>query len=148
MLAENPDQRRDLVEHRDLVPNAVEEVLRFEAPSPVQARYVMTDVEHHGRTVPEGSALLLLNGSANRDERRYPDGDRFDIRRPATGHLSFGQGVHFCLGAALARLEGRVALEVIRERLPNLHLAPGFTMEYVPSFFFRQPARLDILWDT
>src|SRR4051812_19816434 len=89
VLAENPDQRRDIVEHRDLVPNATEEILRFEAPSPVQARYVTRDVEHHGRAVPAGSTMLLLNGSANRDERRFPDGDRLDVRRAAGGHLSF-----------------------------------------------------------
>ena len=116
LLAEHADQRRDLAADRDLVPRAVEEILRYEAPSPVQARYVTGDVEHHGTTVPEGSALLFLNGSANRDDRRFPDGDRFDIHRPIDHHLSFGHGVHFCLGAALARLEGRVALDEVLQR--------------------------------
>jgi cytochrome P450 len=119
VLADDPDQRCDLVEDRSLVPNAIEELLRFEPPSPVQARLVTTDVEHHGRVVPEGSVLLLLNASANRDDRKFPDGERFDIRRRIDHHLSFGYGIHFCLGAALARLEGRVALDEVLTRFPS-----------------------------
>ena len=119
VLADHPDQRRELVERPDLVPNAIEELLRYESPSPVQARYVTKDVEHHGRVVPAGSVLVLLNGSANRDERRFPDGDRFDIHRKVDHHLAFGFGIHFCLGAALARLEGRVALDEVLKRFPS-----------------------------
>lgn len=119
VLADHPDQRRQLVEDRSMVPKAIEEILRFEAPSPVQARYVMTDVEHHGRVVPAGSTMLMLNGSANRDERKFADGDTFDIHRPIDHHLSFGYGLHFCLGAALARLEGRVALDEVLQRFPE-----------------------------
>jgi cytochrome P450 len=119
VLAEHPDQRRDLVEDRSLVPNAIEELLRYEPPSPVQARYVMTDVEYYGRTVPEGSVMLFLNAAANRDERKFPDGERFDVRRKIDHHLSFGYGIHFCLGAALARLEGRVALDEVLQRFPT-----------------------------
>lgn len=119
VLAEHPDQRQELVEDRSLVPGAIEELLRFEAPSPVNARYVTTDVEHHGTIVPEGSVMLLLNGSANRDDRRFPDGDSFDIHRKIDHHLSFGYGLHFCLGAALARLEGRVALDEVLQRFPT-----------------------------
>ncbi|MBH0776645.1 cytochrome P450 [Nocardia bovistercoris] len=118
LLSDHPEQRREIVADLSLVPAAIEEVLRYEAPSPVQARYVAADTRHHGRTVPEGAVLLLINGSANRDERRYPDPDRFDIHRRDT-HLSFGFGLHFCLGAALARLEGRVALEEILRRWPD-----------------------------
>ena len=116
VLAEHPDQRREIAADRSLVPQAIEEVLRFEAPSPIQARYVARDVEHHGERVPEGSVLVLLNGSANRDDRRFPDGDSFDIHREIGHHLSFGYGLHFCLGAALARLEGRVALDEVLQR--------------------------------
>ncbi len=119
VLAEHPDQRRQLVEDRTLVPNAIEELLRFEPPSPVQARYVTKDVEHHGHPVPEGSAILLLNASGNRDERRFSDPDRFDIHRTIDHHLAFGYGTHFCLGAALARLEGRVALDEVLTRFPT-----------------------------
>ncbi|MCU1452042.1 MAG: cytochrome [Acidimicrobiales bacterium] len=119
VLAEHPDQRAEVAENRDLVPAVVEEVLRFEAPSPVQGRYMTADVEHHGQVVPAGSVVILLNGSANRDERRFPDGDRFDIHRKVGHHLSFGYGIHFCLGASLARLEGRVALDEVLKRFPT-----------------------------
>lgn len=116
VLADHPAERAKLVARPDLIPNAIEELLRYESPSPVQARYVMNDVEHHGQTVPEGSAILLLNGSGNRDDRRFPDGDRFDVTRQIDHHLAFGYGIHFCLGAALARLEGRVALDEVLKR--------------------------------
>ena len=119
LLAEHPDQRAELAHDRSLMPNAIEEILRYEAPSPVQARWVTKDVEHHGRTVPKDSVMVLLNGSANRDDRKFPDGDRFDIRRTISHHLSFGYGIHFCLGAALARLEGRVALDEVLDRFPK-----------------------------
>jgi cytochrome P450 len=119
LLCEHPDQRREIVEDRGLVPEAIEEILRYESPSPVQARLVMQDVEHHGEVVPAGSAMLLLNGSGNRDVRKFPDGDTFDIHRPIDHHLAFGYGIHFCLGAALARLEGRVALDEVLQRFPE-----------------------------
>ena len=119
LLGEHADQRRELVADPGLIPNAVEELLRYEAPSPVQARYIAHQVEHHGHTIPEGNVMLLLNGSANRDERRYEDPDRFDIHRDIGRHLSFGFGIHLCLGAALARLEGRVALDEVLRRFPD-----------------------------
>ena len=119
VLAEHPDQRRELVEDRSLIPNAIEETLRFEPTGPHMARYVAQDVEYYGTTVPAGSAMLLLVGSANRDERRYDDPDRFDIRREHGQHLTFGYGLHFCLGAALARLEGRVALDEVLTGSPS-----------------------------
>jgi cytochrome P450 len=116
LLSEHPDQRRELAADRSLVPQAIEEVLRYEAPSPVQARTVNRDVEYYGQTVSEGSIMVILNGSGNRDDRHFPDGDRFDIHRTIDHHLSFGYGLHFCLGAALARLEGRVALDEVLQR--------------------------------
>lgn len=119
VLGEHPDQRRQITEDRLLLTNAIEELLRYEAPSPVQARYVARDVTHHGQTVPEGSVMLLLNGSANRDERKFADADRFDIHRSIGRHLSLGYGLHHCLGAALARLEGRVALDEVLNRFPD-----------------------------
>jgi cytochrome P450 len=119
LLAEHPDQRKALVDEPALIPNAIEECLRYEAPSPVQARSVTRDVEHHGTKLATGSALVLLNGSANRDERQFEDPDRFDIHRKVQRHLSFGYGIHFCLGAHLARLEGRIALEEVLKRFPE-----------------------------
>jgi cytochrome P450 len=115
LLGEHPDQRRELVADPSLIASAVEETLRYEAPSPVQARYVARDTELYGHTVTEGSHVLLLNGSANRDATRFTQPDRYDIHRKG-GHLSFGQGLHFCLGSALARLEGRVAFEEVLKR--------------------------------
>ena len=119
LLAEHPEQRREIVDDPSLIPNAIEELLRYEAPSPVQARYVTRAVEHYGETVPEGSIMLLLNASANRDERQFPDADRFDIHREIGHHLTFGYGIHFCLGSHLARLEGRVALDEVLKRFPE-----------------------------
>ena len=119
VLADHPDQRRELVEDPSLIPNAVEELLRFEPPTPHVARYVTRDIELHGTTVPAGSAMLCLSGSANRDERQYPDPDRFDIHREIGQHLTFGYGIHFCLGANLARLEGRVAMDEVLKRFPE-----------------------------
>ena len=118
LLAHHPKQRRLLVEDPSLIPNAIEEILRLESPSPVQARYVQHDVEVRGTIVPEGSTMLLLNGAANRDERHFTRPDEFDVHRGEGPNLSFGFGLHFCLGAALARLEGRVALEEILRRWP------------------------------
>ena len=119
VLGEHPDQRRELVHDRSLVRNTIEELLRFEPTGPHVARCMAQDAEYYGQTIPRGSAVLLLVGSANRDERRYPDPDRFDIRRDLSQHLTFGYGLHYCLGAALARLEGRVALDEILNRFPD-----------------------------
>jgi cytochrome P450 len=135
VLADHPDQRQELVEDRSLIPNAIEELLRYEPPAPHVARYVARDVAHYGQTVPEGSVMVLLVGAANRDDRRYPEGDRFDIHRDVGQHLGFGYGIHFCLGAALARLEGRVALDEVLQRFPqwevdrdNARLSPTSTV--------------------
>ena len=111
LLADHPDQLTALARDPSLIPNAVEELLRYESPSPVQGRWLTEDVELHGQVIPADSKVLLLTGSAGRDERVYPEADRFDVRRRFRLHVAFGYGVHFCLGAALARMEGRVALE-------------------------------------
>lgn len=118
-LARFPDQREILRAEPQLSTNAVEEMLRFEAPSPIQGRWVARDVEYHGTVVPRGSKMALLNASADRDERHFPDPDAFDVRRDIDRHLAFGYGTHFCIGAALARLEGRVAIEETMKRFPR-----------------------------
>ncbi len=119
VLARFPEQRRALVETPALVPNGVEELLRYEAPSPVQARRTTREVSLHGTTIPEGARVLLLTGSAGRDDREYADADRVDVTRAIDRHVSLGYGVHFCLGASLARLEARVALEETLARFPE-----------------------------
>ena len=116
ILSDHPDQRHELADDHSLIPNAIEEILRYEPPAPHVGRYVAKDVEIHGETVPAGSAILLLLGSGNRDERRWSDPDRFDIHRDVGQILTFGYGIHFCLGAALARMEGRVMLEEVLRR--------------------------------
>jgi cytochrome P450 len=136
VLAEHPDQRRQLVENPALIPQAIEELLRYEPPAPHVARYVTRDVEYYGQTVPAGSVMMMLIGAANRDHRQFPpDGDIFDIHRTPRQHLAFSVGTHYCLGSALARLEGRIALEEILKRFPewdvdlsNARLSPTSTV--------------------
>jgi len=135
VLAEHPDQRRAVVEDRSLIPNVIDETLRFEPTGHATARYVTEDVEYYGTTVPAGSPILLLVAAANRDPRRYENPDVYDIRRDDIQHLTFGYGLHFCLGANLARLEGRVALDELLNRFPewdidydNTKLAPTSTV--------------------
>ena len=116
VLAEHPDQRRLVVEDRSLLPNVIEETLRFEPTGHANARYVTEDIEYYGTTMPAGSAVLLIMASANRDPRRFDEPDRYDILRKDVQHLTFGYGLHFCLGTHLARLEGRVALDELLNR--------------------------------
>jgi cytochrome P450 len=126
LLSEHPDQRRQLVADRSLLPGAIEEILRFEPPALQAARYVTRDVEFHGATVPRGSAILTLIGAANRDERRFGDtAETFDITRAPRQHLTFGVGAHYCLGNALARIEGRMALDEILDRFPDWEVDLG-----------------------
>ncbi len=122
VLAANPEQRAELAADPTLVPNAIEELLRYEAPSPVQGRWTMRAVELHGTVIPADSKVLLLTGSAGRDDREYTDPDRFDIHRDLRNHVSFGYGIHYCVGAALARLEGRIAIEETLARFPEFEV--------------------------
>jgi cytochrome P450 len=131
-LCDHPDQRRDLAEDLSLVPNAIEELLRYEPPPPHVGRYVTRDVVLYGQTVPEGSAILMLVGAANRDDRRYPNGDSFDIHRSIGQHLAFGYGIHFCLGAALARLEGQVTAETLVGRVRTITPAGAMVRKATP----------------
>ena len=124
LLARHPDERAVLVAEPDVIPNAVEELLRYEAPSPVQGRWTTEEVTRHGVTIPPDSKVLLLTGSAGRDDEVFPDADRFDVRRNFQHHVSFGYGIHFCVGAALARMEGRIALEEVLRRHPTWELDP------------------------
>jgi cytochrome P450 len=119
VLAEHPDQRRLVVVDRSLIPNVVEETLRFEPTGHASARFVTEDIEYYGTTLPAGSAVLLLMASANRDPRRFENSDVYDVCRKDAQHLTFGYGLHFCLGAHLARLEGRVALDELLKRWPE-----------------------------
>jgi cytochrome P450 len=119
VLAEHPDQRAEVADDRSLIPNTIEELLRYEPPGPHVARFVAEEVEYHGQIVPAGSALLLMVAAGNRDQRRFVDPDRFDIHREIGQSLTFGYGPHYCLGAALARIEGRIALDEVLDRWPR-----------------------------
>ena len=143
LLARHPEQRAKLVARPELVPNAVEELLRYEAPSPIQARFVTRDVEWYGQTVPRSSKLALLTGSAGRDEREYSDPDRFDVERAFDRHVTFGYGVHFCLGANLARLEGRVVIDETLRRFPEWDVDES-AVQMVRTSTVRGPAHVPI----
>ena len=117
-LASFPDQRALIERDPTLIPAAIEELLRFDAPIQALARTATRDVELHGTVIPAGARVGLYFGSANRDERRWPDPDALDVTRKPERHVSFGEGIHHCLGAPLARLEGRIALEELLVRIP------------------------------
>jgi cytochrome P450 len=144
LLAEHPDQRRQIYENRALIPQAIEEILRYEPPPPSIGRYVARDVELCGTKVLAGSAMLFLVAAANRDERKFTNGDRFDVHRERVPHLTFGHGFHICIGNALARVEGRVALDEVLSRFPdwdvdlqNAHLSSTSTVrgwETLPAY--------------
>jgi len=122
LLAEHPEQRRRIAAEPDRIPAAVEEMLRFEPPAQALPRRSRREITLHGTTIPPEQRVLLVWGAANRDEREFPDPDRFDASRGARRHLAFGHGIHFCLGASLARLEARIAFETLLARFPTYRL--------------------------
>jgi cytochrome P450 len=142
LFARHPGEYRKLLDDAGRIPNAVEEVLRYTSPSQYQGRTLMRDVELHGQTMPRGARVLLLTAAANRDERAFPEPDRFDVERQQLVPLGFGYGVHSCLGAAVARLESRVALEefcaafpryaVDEHRLERVHMSNVHGFSGVP----------------
>jgi cytochrome P450 len=142
-LLDHPDQLALVARDPSLVPALVEEVLRFDAPVQMVFRTATSDTELAGTRIPKGATVAALLGSANRDERRFPDPDVFDVTREPRGHLGFGFGEHFCLGAALARLEARVALEALVPELVKLERAES-GRERVDSFLVRGPKRLEL----
>lgn len=158
VLAEHPDQRRELAENPALIPEAIEEVLRVEPPGPFTARYVAREVEYYGQKVPAGSVMMFILASANRDERRFPEPDRFDIHRDRAPHMTFGYGIHTCPGNVLARLEGRIFLEEMLKRIPewnidldNAELSCTSTVrgwETLPAYIGNKPVRPTVKTDS
>lgn len=142
-LARYPQERAKLVEDPGLIGGAVEELLRYEAPSPVQGRFTLRDVSYHDVVIPAGSKVALLTGSAGRDERQYPNADVFDVNRTGIRHVSFGHGSHFCLGAALARLEARVAIEETLARFPTWEVDDD-AVDFVHTNSVRGPSSVPI----
>jgi cytochrome P450 len=145
-LAENPDERRLLIDAPELMPNAVEEMTRYDSPT-VQSppRVTTREVELHGRRIPKGEPVVLIWMAANHDERRYPDPMRFDIRRKLGRHMGFGHGLHFCIGANLARLEGRVAFEELLRAMPDYSIE-GEALRWA-SVWLRPIGSLPIAFD-
>jgi cytochrome P450 len=142
-LLDHPDELEKVRADRALVPKLVEEALRYDAPVQFLLRRATQDVELAGTVIPRDAMVLALFASANRDERRFPDPDCFDVTRDAQGHLAFGHGIHFCLGAPLARLEAAIALEEIIDRLPDARRAEE-TIEFIDAPFLRGPKRLPL----
>ena len=142
-LLDHRDQLERVQRDLSLVPNLVEEVLRYDAPVQTVFRTATRDAELAGTTIPTGSLVAVLLGSANRDERRFEAPDRFDVTREPHGHLAFGFGEHFCLGSALARLEARAALEALLPELASLERASA-QREFIDSFLVRGPRHLEL----
>jgi cytochrome P450 len=146
-LLSSPEQLDAVRADRSLIPQAIEEAVRWEAPLLVITRVATRDSELAGVPIPAGSAVMPMLGAANRDESRYPDPDRFDIFRAPQPHISFGHGVHVCLGMHLARLEMRVALELLLDRLPGLRLDPEGDDPHIRGQVFRSPTALPVLFE-
>lgn len=146
LLLEHPEHWQKLCEHPENIPQAVEEILRFDAPIQMFARTTTREVTMDGVTLPEEASLLLIYGSGNRDEEIFAHAHEFQPQRASNRHLAFGHGVHFCVGAALARLEGRIAFEVLTSRLPELRLISGQTLTHIPTLLFRGYERLGVTW--
>ncbi|GIF08202.1 cytochrome P450 [Actinoplanes siamensis] len=148
LLVGHWEQWELLTRRPELIAGAVEEVLRFETPIPTMFRRATRAATIGGVEIPQGSDVLVVFASANRDEERYPDAERFDVTRRPVRHFAFGAGVHTCVGAASARAQARVALQVLTERLPGLSPAPGRAVPIRRSISVRGPLRLDLNWTT
>jgi cytochrome P450 len=144
---ENPDQLARVKTAPELLPSAIEEVLRYRSPLQAMFRQTRRDVEMHGQVIPAGKLVLGMVGSANRDPRQFPDANRFDVTRDPNPHVAFGHGIHFCLGAPLSRLEGRIALTDLLERLQDFRLASDEPWEPRPAFHVHGPTRLPIRFE-
>ena len=146
-LLSRPERWQALCADAGLIPNALNEVLRFNSPQTSWRRVALQDTEIGGCRIPAGTRIFLSLGSANRDESVFDDADRFDMRREnARAHIAFGRGIHFCLGNQLALLEARAALETLTARAPSLRLVDGQTLRCFPNFTFRGPAELRLQW--
>ncbi|WP_257455844.1 cytochrome P450 [Archangium lipolyticum] len=148
LLLREPERWSALRAEPGLIPKVIEESLRLDAPVQGMMRTASREVELAGARIPAGARVFVLFASANRDEAVFAEPERFEPHRSdVSKHLAFGQGIHYCIGAQLAKLEARVALELLGERLPNLRLLPEQDFDYLPNFMHRGPRRLLAAWD-
>ena len=148
LLLREPEHWQAVVGDQSLIPDAIEETLRADTSVPAFIRTATEDTELSGRKIAQGENVLVVFASANHDEEHFPDPGTFDLHRNAkVGHMGFGHGIHSCVGAGLARLEGRVVLETLASRLPNLRLVPDQPLRHFPQLIFRGFERLDVEWD-
>ncbi len=145
-LRDHPDQLEEVRQDPSLVPQMVEETLRYDGPVQMAFRQATSDTELAATKIAKGDIVTVIFGSANRDDQKFPDGDRFDIHRDTQGHMGFGFGVHFCLGASLARLEATIALETLLARLPNIRRTED-ALDRVDSFLVRGPTSLPLCFE-
>ncbi len=146
LLLSQPQRWQRVCRHPEDIPAAIEEALRFDAAVPTFYRTALQEARVGGVTIPAGDLLLLVYASANRDEARFANAEQFDLQRSPNQHLGFGHGVHFCVGAPLARIEGRIAVEVLSQRLPQLCLQPHQHISYAPNLMFRGLTQLSVAW--
>jgi cytochrome P450 len=146
-LVENPEQLARLRAEPELLPTAIEEVLRYRSPLQWMFRQTRRDIEMHGQTIPAGKLVLAMIGSANHDPQQFRESSRFDITRDPNPHIAFGHGIHFCLGAALARLESRIALSDLLKRVKGFELASDEPWEPRKGLHVHGPTRLPIRFE-
>jgi cytochrome P450 len=146
LLLEQPERWQTLCAHPESIPLAIEEILRYDTPVHAFYRTTTQEVTVGGIKFPAETLLMIVYGSANRDETQFPQADQFDMQRSPNRHLAFGHGIHFCSGAFLARKEGQIALETLCQRLPTLQLAPQQTLSHDPAVRKRGLVRLDVVW--
>ncbi len=148
LLLREPEHWQAVVADRSLIPDAIEETLRADTSVPAFIRTATEDTDLAGTNIAKDENVLVVFASANHDEDHFPDPGSFDLHRTSkVGHMGFGHGIHSCVGAGLARLEGRVVLETLASRLPNLRLVPDQTLRHFPQLIFRGLERLDVAWD-
>jgi cytochrome P450 len=145
-LEDCPQAAAELRADRSRIPAALEEVLRLRSPFPQMARYTTREVELSGQVIPAKQLVMLWLLSANHDERQFADPERFDIHRHPNEHVAFGHGVHFCLGAPLARLEGKIAVELLLSRCADIRVTPGTAVEYYDNIFGARSLPISVRW--
>jgi cytochrome P450 len=144
-LGLNPEQMAMLRERSELMPRAIDEMLRYDGPVQSTFRVARQDTNVGGTVIKAGTGAFVMVAAANRDPAQFPNPDEFDITRDASGHVAFGEGIHFCIGSGLARLEGAIAIGAMLDRFPKLRLAnPGAPLKYKGSYFLRGLAHLEM----